>query len=204
MRVQIVIGQTYGRWTVDAGSDLRGNERYYACVCACGTRNMVRKSVLVAGKSGCANCAPRSHNVTHGMTRNFEFGVWTAMKKRCQYPKHPHYALYGGRGISVTPAWQSFEAFFADMGACPHGKAGSIDRIDPNGNYEPGNCRWTLKSTQAKHRRNVPLIDGKTLPELASELGIKYSTLRLRIKAGWAKDRWGKTPQELGTRKQNG
>jgi hypothetical protein len=138
--------------------------------------------------------------VTHGKTRSFEFGVWTAMKKRCQYPKHPHYALYGGRGISVVPAWQSFEAFFADMGVCPHGKAGSIDRIDPDGNYEPGNCRWILKAAQAKHRRNAPLIDGKTLPDLASELGVKYSTLRMRIKAGWQRELWGRTPQELGTR----
>lgn len=135
------------------------------------------------------------------MTRNFEFGVWSAMKKRCQYAKHPHYALYGGRGIAVCVEWQNFETFFRDMGACPHGKAGSIDRIDANGNYEPSNCRWVLRSTQAKNRRNVPLIDGMTIPDLASELGIKYSTLRRRIAAGWSKDQWGKTPQELGTRK---
>jgi hypothetical protein len=127
--------------------------------------------------------------------------VWTAMKKRCQYPKHPHYGLYGGRGISVTPAWQSFEGFFADMGVCPHGRDGSIDRVNPDGNYEPSNCRWALKSTQAKNRRNVPLIDGKTLPEVASELGVKYSTLRMRIRAGWPRESWGCTPQELGTRK---
>lgn len=201
MRTQILIGQTYGRWTVEAGSDLRGNERYYACLCACGTRSMVRTSVLASKKSGCAKCAPRTHRVTHGMTRSFEFSVWTAMKKRCQYAKHPHYALYGGRGISVAPAWQSFEAFFKDMGPCPHGRDGSIDRINPDGNYELDNCRWTLKATQAKHRRNVPLIDGKTLPELASELGVKYSTLRMRIKAGWPRTSWGCTPQELGTRK---
>lgn len=201
MRTQIVIGQTYGRWVVEAAADLRGNERYYACVCTCGTRSMVRKSVLVAEKSGCAKCAPRAHNVTHGMTRNFEFGVWTAMKKRCQYEKHPHYALYGGRGITVCAVWQQFEAFYRDMGACPYGREGSIDRIDPNGNYEPHNCRWALKAAQAKNRRNVPLIDGKTLPELASKLGVKYSTLRARIKAGWAKELWGKPPQELGTRK---
>jgi hypothetical protein len=204
MRTQIVIGDVYGRWTVEAGSDLRGNERYYACVCQCGTRSMVRKSVLVADKSGCAACAPRLHNVTHGKTRSFEFGVWTAMKKRCQYPKHPHYALYGGRGISVAPAWRSFEAFFADMGACPHGKDGSIDRIDSDGNYEASNCRWVLKAAQAKHRRNVPLIDGMTLPELALTIGVKYSTLRARIKAGWPKELWSKTPQELGTRNHHG
>jgi len=201
MRTQVVIGNSYGRWTVEAGSDLRGNERYYACVCQCGTRSMVRKSVLVAAKSGCAACAPRLHNVTHGKTRSFEFGVWTAMKKRCQYPKHPHYALYGGRGISVTPTWQDFETFYRDMGSCPYGREGSIDRINPDGNYEASNCRWVLRSSQAKHRRNVPLVDGMTLPELASSLGVKYTTLKRRIAAGWDRTRWELTPQELGTRR---
>lgn len=201
MRVQIVIGGTYGRWTVEAGSDLRGNERYYACVCGCGTRSMVRKSNLVASKSGCAKCAPRDANVTHGKTRSFEFGVWTAMKRRCQYTRHPHYALYGGRGITVAPAWQTFEAFFADMGSCPYGREGSIDRIDSNGGYTSDNCQWILRSDQAKNRRNVPLIDGKTIPDLALALGIKYSTLKRRISAGWQRELWGCTPQQLGTRK---
>jgi hypothetical protein len=146
----------------------------------------------------------RAHNpgnTTHGMTYSFEFGVWIAMKKRCQYTKHPHYALYGGRGISVCPAWQEFENFYQSMGSCPHGRGGSIDRIDSNGNYEPTNCRWVLKSAQAKNRRNVPLVDGMTLPELALHLGIKYTTLRQRMQAGWSQDLWGMTPQQLGTRR---
>jgi hypothetical protein len=138
---------------------------------------------------------------THGMTYSFEFGVWTAMRKRCQYKKHPHYALYGGRGVKICHEWQEFAAFYRDMGPCPHGALGSIDRIDSDGDYEPGNCRWVLKSTQAKNRRNVPLIEGKTLPDLAAELGVKYSTLRRRIAAGWDRARWGLSPQELGTRR---
>jgi hypothetical protein len=200
MRVQVVVGQTYGRWTVVAESELRGNERYYACVCNCGTHSAVRKSILVAAKSGCAKCATRTHSITHGKTQSFEFGVWAAMKKRCQYAKHPHYGLYGGRGITITPAWLAFEAFFADMGVCPYGGNGSIDRIDSDKNYTPENCRWVLRSAQAKNRRNVHLIDGKTLPDLALELGVKYTTLKRRVTAGWPRDRWGRTPQELGTR----
>jgi hypothetical protein len=202
MRTQIIIGNAYGRWTVEAPINKRGNEWYYACICACGTHAAVRKSTLVAAKSGCKACAFRAGGpLTHGMSKSFEFGVWTAMKKRCKYTKHPHYGLYGGRGISVSPAWQSFEGFYQDMGPCPYGREGSIDRIDPNGNYERGNCRWVPKSTQAKNRRNVPLIDGLTLPELSLKLGVKYSTLKRRIAAGWDRARWGATPQELGTRK---
>ena len=80
MRIQIVIGQTYGRWTVEAGSDLRGNEWYYACLCACGTRSMVRKSVLLRDKSGCAACAPR---LLSRLSRAVEkFLVWRRHARR--------------------------------------------------------------------------------------------------------------------------
>lgn len=202
MRIQILAGQMYGRWVVEGVAEKRGNEWYYACRCVCGTLSSVRKSVLVAAKSGCRGCAPHSHALTHGMTNSFEFRVWTAMQKRCDYAKHPHYALYGGRGISIAPEWRSFAVFYKDMGLCPFGRDGSIDRINADGDYEPANCRWILKSEQAKNRRNVPLIDGKTIPDLAAALGIRYSTLSSRIKAGWPQRLWGKTPQELGTRTQ--
>ena len=201
MRVSVEIGKRYGKWLVEANAERRRNEQYFVCVCACGSRSEIRKSILVKGESGCAHCRPKRNNTTHGMTHSFEFSVWTAMKKRCQYTKHPHYRLYGGRGISVCESWQSFENFLRDMGLCPYANEGSIDRIDPNGNYAPDNCRWVLRSAQAKHRRNVPLIDGLTLPELASRLGIRYTTLRRRISAGWDRTKWGMTPQELGTRK---
>lgn len=201
MRTQIVIGQTYGKWTVGSLAEKRGYEQYYTCSCACGTLAAVRKSVLAAAKSGCTNCKTYSHLTKHGKTNSFEFRVWGAMRKRCTYAKHPHYALYGGRGISICPAWDTFEGFYKSMGDSPYGALGSIDRIDPDGAYEPANCRWLLRAEQAKNRRNVPLIDGKTYPELAIELGVRYSTLTRRIAAGWPRAKWGKTPQELGTRK---
>lgn len=200
MRTQILIGQVYGRWLAEDIAEMRGNEQYYACRCSCGALSSVRKSVLVAAKSGCRRCAPHAHAKTHGMTHSFEFSAWTAMRKRCEYAKHPHYALYGGRGISIAPEWRLFTAFYQNMGPCPFGRDGSLDRINADGNYEPANCRWIPKSEQSKNRRNVPLIDGKTIPELASALGIKYSTLSRRIKAGWRRELWGRTPQQLGTR----
>lgn len=196
MRTQIVIGRVYGKWKVLSVADKRGNEQYYVCNCSCGSAATVRKSVLVAAKSGCMACRPYLASITHGLTHSFEFRVWTAMRKRCLYTKHPHYALYGGRGIYVCAAWDTFEAFYSSMGPSPYGALGSIDRISSEGSYEPANCRWILRSAQSKNRRNVPLVDGKTYPELAVALGIKYSTLTHRIAAGWPKDKWGTPPQE--------
>lgn len=80
------------------------------------------------------------------------YATWNAMKQRVLNPNRPNYRLYGGRGITIHQPWiDSFEAFLADVGERPEGT--SIDRIDPDGNYEPGNVRWATPSEQALNRR---------------------------------------------------
>ena len=84
-----------------------------------------------------------------------EYRVWWSMRNRCEMPNHPRFTSYGGRGIGVCERWKTFANFFADMGPRP-APGLSLDRIDNDGNYEPGNCRWATSKEQSANRRQRP------------------------------------------------
>lgn len=150
-------GQRFGRLTAvrDAGSDA-ANHRLWLCRCDCGQETTVSTNRLRTGNTKSCGCLYRETKTTHGATRGGrptpEFRAWVHMRRRCSDPKHPQFHDYGGRGISVCDRWQAFDAFLADMGARPSA-AHSLDRIDVNGGYEPGNCRWATKDVQQHNRR---------------------------------------------------
>ena len=139
----------------------------------------------------------KSFGITHGQSRNRnghkttpEYAAWIAMKERCHNPLGKNYPNYGGRGITVCKKWlRDFFAFFSDMGKRPS-RAYSLDRINNNGNYEPGNCRWATQTMQARNSRRVRLVDlsddAGPLPlvEQCERFNLNYRNIRSRIGHG--------------------
>lgn len=121
---------------------------------------------------------------------------WEHMIQRCTNPNNDDFARYGGRGIRVCDRWASSAAFLADMGERPAGKC--LDRIDNDGDYQPGNCRWADLFEQNGNRSNSRLMTWRgrvqCLAVWARELGMKEDTLRRRALAGWSDRRALSTP----------
>lgn len=124
--------------------------------------------------------------------------AWSSMKTRCTNKKSQKWANYGGRGISFVERWSSYEKFLEDMG--PSYKPGmTLDRIDNNGNYEPGNCRWATPTQQANNKRNNLVLEygglSLTLPQWGRKKGIKSSTMRQRYYGyKWSVEKCIETP----------
>lgn len=124
----------------------------------------------------------------HGKSKTKTHKTWDSMVQRCTNPRHIYFRYYGGRGITICPRWrESFLAFLEDMGERPT-PTSSIDRIDPNWGYEPGNCRWIEKRDQGATRRNVAHVTIEsathTIPEWAALSGTPSWTIRTRLARG--------------------
>jgi hypothetical protein len=129
----------------------------FVCICACGTKLVVRWSNLKSGNTQSCGCLRKEIKrvVVHGEAspRTPEYKTWCSMRERCFNTKHPKYTLYGGRGISVCKKWkQGYLNFLSDMGRRP-GKGYSLDRINNDRGYMPSNCRWATVLEQNKNRR---------------------------------------------------
>lgn len=121
----------------------------------------------------------------HSKLTRATYSTWCDMRRRCSNTSHAQYAAYGGRGISVCDRWQNdYDAFVKDMGLRPEGM--TIERVDNDGNYEPGNCRWATRAEQNRNTRRsrVLTMGGQTMnaADWAVHLGIPYNTIDHRIK----------------------
>lgn len=181
-------GQRYGSLVVERFAGISAHRARWFLRCDCGGTKEVLAQNLTSGQSTHCNAphhrraALLGKNATHGMSGSSAHQSWTEMRRRCMDPRREAYQNYGARGITVCEAWQSFETFFADMGAPPPGA--ELERIDVNGNYEPSNCRWATLQEQANNKRNNRMVwhEGRllTIAEYARATGIAYSTAYAR------------------------
>jgi hypothetical protein len=158
------VGKTFNRWTVLSTSHTDKNKKLVLnCKCECGTVRPVVKANLVSGKSKSCGCWDREaaalRMTTHGHVskgkRSSENLAYHHMVSRCENPNLKDFCNYGGRGIKVCDAWRGpdgFLNFYNHVGPKPSSNY-TLDRINVNGNYEPGNVRWATRRTQAINKR---------------------------------------------------
>jgi len=171
------------------------------CTCACGSIRLKHRCEIARGDTVSCGCWHRvcsswvgKRQTKHGLEKTRSYSTWSSMMARCYDSTRYPYSRYGGRGIKVCKRWHDITNFVADMGQRPKGH--SIDRIDNNGDYEPGNCRWVTQRQQMNNFSGNRLVklNGETLTvsQLAGRSGKNYHSIYGRLVRGW-------TPFEAAT-----
>lgn len=187
-------GGRYGRLVAVRRVGTRHRQAVWQFQCDCGVvveRLLGNVRQGYTGSCGCLGLeALVARSVSHGATRGGkpspEWKAWKGMRDRCLVPTHAAYSRYGGRGITVCEQWkESFESFLADMGPRPPGL--TLDRVDNDRGYEPGNCRWATTADQNRNKSDTLAIeDGGerlTLRAFAAKHGANASSIGSRMKS---------------------
>ncbi|MDB5822148.1 MAG: hypothetical protein JWR21_852 [Herminiimonas sp.] len=192
-----------------------GPLRRWLCICDCGKETVLTTNKLTSGHTQSCGCIKALTTITNGFKNkvhghshlrdNATYRSWTSMRSRCN-GKFKGKEAYWERGISICARWESFSNFLADMGERPDDM--TLDRIDVDGDYEPGNCRWASLKQQQRNQRttNYLVIDGVKTPamDIADDLGVPKSAMsyflsvskKLRIKYGCVPDIEGGLPMD--------
>lgn len=202
-------GSRFNRLTLVAPTGRKNSSRspIWIARCDCGNTTEVSLYKVVGGHLKSCGCLRKETAMTNGRLHKGQgrkvdartYKSWESMRDRCNNKNNKSFAIYGGRGVSVCEAWESFDRFLRDMGPRPLGM--TLDRIDASGDYEPNNCRWATAGTQARNRRSNRLLcfDGATKPlaEWAELHGLHPATLLYRINRGWDVNRAIETPASI-------
>jgi len=181
-------GKRFGRLVVLHRTWNRKTSAFWQCQCDCGGKTKTSGTDLRSGHSTSCGCLAiekmNAATTTHGLSKTPIYKVWKEMRRRCNLQSHARFKNYGGRGIVVCERWNmSFETFLKDVGGDYKSNL-QIDRINNNGNYEPGNTRWVDAKTNVRNSRTVKidaqdagaiksmLIFGSKQSEIARNFGI--------------------------------
>ena len=194
-------GQRFHKLTVISrapGYQSSSNGTRWHCVCDCGNKTISDGSGMRKGLIKSCGCHARQFlgkpHFKHGQHKHKLYLAWTSIKQRCLNPNHPWYHRYGGRGITICDEWvNSYPAFVAHMGPAPTDKH-TVDRINNDGHYEPGNVRWATRAQQVRNRANNRMITygERTMcfADWVKETGIPHTTLHYRLfTARWPVER---------------
>jgi hypothetical protein len=197
----MTIEKQYGFLTVIKEAKTRPyggkNKRYLLCKCQCGVIKEFQLSHLKAGASkscGCFAIQERIKNATkHNGCKEYpkELMIFFSAKARCQNQNNKGYKNYGGRGIQFL--YRDFKHFISDLGRKTNEES-SLDRINNDGNYEEGNCRWSTRFEQSNNRRNVTWYKGESSSKASLRLGGYKGLVANRLRYGWSIERAFETP----------
>lgn len=170
----------FGKWVVLYLATTKNRSCMWLCRCDCGKESLLQTHSLVSGNTKSCGCYRIDRG---GKSQSREYHQWWHAKRRCNDPLNTRYHCYGARGIKMCERWtESFENFYADMGACPDGF--TLDRINNDGDYAPDNCRWATRVTQTRNRRKTLMAthngETRSLGEWAEILNIPYDRLHDR------------------------
>jgi hypothetical protein len=193
-KIKDIRGMKFGMLAVTgfAGINARNNQAMWDVLCDCGATAIKDGADLRNGGVKSCGCSTDrligAGNTKHGDSHGPLHRVWGGMLDRCERENNVAWKDYGGRGIKVCERWHDYRMFKEDMGS-GYAKGLQIDRINNDGNYEPGNCKWSTCKEQGNNRRSNRRLqfDGLnlTISEWSDKTGFSHGVLCKRLKLGW-------------------